>query len=261
VYSLFGRAPKESGNKRYRKAKTRVFNDLPGAWNNGNGRLYVQEDMGIHLRQALSRCEEMEEQISHLLGQKYPVLSTIQQLGAYSHRTIRHRKGAELSYHSWPIAVDANPRENRGVSYHPGKWQRRKLAAVADQRQTLWVECEPFQADRGPINQVLPFSKQYYEIFPDSLPYEVIMAFKSVGFAWGGDWGRSLWQNVVRKFGTHYDQSKKTVAESPEFIDARDEWKSHRFYDGMHFELIMRGIWAMQHWERNEKRLTRNLHA
>lgn len=260
VYSLFGRAPREKDNKRYRKARARVFTDLPGSWNNGKGRLYVQEDMGLHLRQALSRCEEIEERISISMGRKYPVLSAIQMLGAYSHRPIRHRKGANLSYHSWPIAVDANPRENRGVSYHP-TWQRRKLTVTNNQRQTLWLECEPFQAVRGPVNTVLPFSKQFYEVFPESLPYEVIMAFKSVGFAWGGDWGRSGWHKVVRKFGTHYDQTKKPIAESKEFLDAQNEWKNHRFYDGMHMELIMRGVWAEHHWVHNQQRLAKNLHA
>lgn len=260
VYSIYGRPPKENGSKKFPKARTIVMRDLPGKWNNGNGRLYVQEGMGIHLRQALQRCEEIEEKLVSLFNEPTPVISAIHSMGAYNHRAIRHKKGNELSYHSWPIAVDINYIDNRAVTYFP-RWQRRSVRAINSQRQTLWVQCDPHLADRGPVSDVLPFSKQYFQVFPNSIPYAVVMTFKSVGFAWGGDWGRSGWQNLVRKFGIKYDQEDPNINQTKEYREALNEWKSQRFYDGMHFELVMRGVYAMRVWDINEKRLTHNLNA
>jgi hypothetical protein len=168
-------------------------------------------------------------------------------MGSYSHRHIQHNPEKELSFHSWAIACDVDPPWNRGVNHH-ASWQKRSKR----DGKTVWVPCGAFQAQRGPVDKVLPFSKQYYELYPKSLPVELVMAFKSVNFCWGGDWGRSKWHKVVEKFGPKYDQNDATVANSDVFKEAMTEWKSMRFYDPMHFELVLRGSWAKEHYARTK---------
>lgn len=183
----------------------------------------------------------MERRISTLNGAFHAVLSYITKMGSFSHRHIRHNPANELSFHSWAIACDLNPPWNRGVTYAK-EWQKRS--------DGKWVACEAHQAQRGPVDTVLPFSKQYGELYPKALPVELVMAFKSVNFCWGGDWGRSKWHKVVAKFGSGYDQNDTTVADSSVFKEAMKEWKSMRYCDPMHFELTLRGGWAMAHYER-----------
>jgi len=260
VYSIYGRPPKETTNRKYPKARLRIYDGLPGHWNDGSHRLYVEESMGIHLRQALRCAEDLEERLQQLLGKSYPVLSAIDKMGSYNHRPIRHKEGNEYSYHSWAIAADLNPARNRGISKHH-IWQKRGTRTVNGKKQSAWLPCQPHQADRGPIDTVLPFSAQWYAIYPDSLPYELIVCFQSVGFAWGGDWGRSAWHAVVRKFGTRYHQENIAVSQSKEFETAAKEWSTIDFTDPMHVELVMRGQWAQRLWARNEERLKRNLHS
>lgn len=256
VYEAYGRAPKETGNTKYPKAQLKVHTGLVGTWNKakddpregkGNARLYMERSAGIHFREALLRAEEMERRISHLTGEFFPVLSYMTKVGSFSHRHIRHNPDNELSFHSWAIACDVNPPWNRGVTY-ASEWQKR----TKKDGKTTWVPCDVFKAQRGPVNKVLPFSKQYAELYPKSMPVELVMAFKSVNFCWGGDWGRSKWHEVVAKFGSGYDQNDPTVSNSTVFKEAMKEWKSMRYLDPMHFELTIRRGWAEAHYARTK---------
>jgi hypothetical protein len=245
VYDTYGRAPKETGNKDYPKAKLKVHTGLAGDWNNGKAKLYMEKHVGVHLREGLLRAEELEKRITDHLGKLVPVVSYIVKMGSYSYRHIRHNPENELSFHSWAIAFDLNPSWNRGITYAK-TWQKRTKI----KGKTKWIASGAFQAQRGPVAQVLPYSKQYNEVYPKTLPVELVMAFKSVYFTWGGDWGRSKWQAVVAKFGTGYDQTDPTVANSKEFKAAMREWKTIRYLDPMHFELTKRGDWAEEHYAR-----------
>jgi hypothetical protein len=262
VYEVYGRPSKQPKNNRikgYKVCQQRTHKKLPGKWNKGSGRLYMQVDAGQHLREALERASELEERISELLGEDYPVLNYMYSLGSYSYRHIQHNPAKDLSYHSWTIAADQNPGWNRGVKYHATKWLRRVKKTVNGKKRTVWVETSPSRADEGPINKVLPFSKQYWEVFPESMPCELVFAFKSVHWAWGGDWGRWKWQAVLEKFGDKYDQNDPAVKNSKEFKDAMEEWASMRYYDGMHVELTTRGEFARTLWARHEARLRDNV--
>lgn len=238
VYSVYGRAPEEEGNKDYPKAKLKVHEKLPGTWNNGKPRLYMEVSAGEHLREALTRAEEMEKRL------KSKILSYITAIGAYNHRGIRHDEDGELSYHSWAIACDIDAAKNRAVSKSK-TWQKRS--------GTSWVACAPHEAQRGPIHTILPFSKQFYEVFPKAMPVELVFAFKSVFFSWGGDWGRAKWHAVLGKFGIGYDQEDPVVAKTDIFLAAMKEWSTITYMDGMHFELVLRGNWAEAHYARNSK--------
>ena len=248
IYTIYGRAPKEEKNLEYPKAILKVHEGLPGKWNNNKPRLYMEKSAGEHFREGLKRAQEMEERISALLKAEHAVISYLTSVGSYSHRHIRHNPENDLSFHSWAIAFDQNAGWNRGVSYSPS-WQKR----VKKGGQFVWEDCKPFEAQRGPVHRVLPYSKQFFEMYPKALPYELVMAFKSVHFCWGGDWGRTGWHAVVKKFGPGYDQFADEVKNSPEYKAAWTEWQSMRYYDAMHFELYLRGDWAKKRWTRLNK--------
>lgn len=176
VYKTYGRAPKETENSNYPRAKMTVAENLPGTWNS-KPRLYMLEYMEPYLREALRRCDE--------LG----VLDYITKMGCYNHRNINYNPAKPLSYHSWGAAVD--------------------------------IEGDYNKIKRGNIPP--PFSKQWIELYPDGIPYEMVLAFKSVGFTWGGDWNRSSWESLVKNEGVGYD-SKGAIYMS--------------YTDPMHFQLV-----------------------
>lgn len=97
---------------------------------------------------------------------------TIERLGGYVWRTIRHRPGAPLSPHALGIAVDIDPARNPGVDMK-----------------------------RGTIPPA--FSEAWFKRWPGSVPAAFVQAFTSCGFAWGGDWDEdgdsqdNLWMDLM----------------------------------------------------------------
>jgi hypothetical protein len=253
VYDAYGRAPKETGNKKYPKAKLKVHEDLPGKWNKNRPRLYMEVSVGEYFREGLSRCGELEERISEILGEQFDVLSYMYSIGAFSHRHIRHNKANQLSYHSWALAFDQNAKENRGVTKH-SKWQRK----VKKNGKTTWVDCTPDRAGRGPVDRVMPYSKQFYEVWPKAAPLELFIAFTSVGFCCGMNWGRMKWLEVVKKHGVGYDQNDPKIGPA-EMAEALKEWSTHSYYDGMHYELTQRGSWAKALWNKQQAMIEEGL--
>lgn len=91
----------------------------------------------------------------------------IKRVGCYVHRRIRHdtpeRAKAEgrplrpLSIHAYAAALDCNANDNRAVTFAPGKTPE-------------------------------PWSAAWKKIWPNGLPREVVEAFESVGWVWGGRW-------------------------------------------------------------------------
>jgi hypothetical protein len=191
VFEIYGRAPKDKNPAhvaKWPKAKMTTAKNLPGSWNSGKGKLFMLAYMEDYLREALRRCDSLD------------VLNSIERMGCYSHRHIRHNTANPLSYHSWGAAVDINPKDNKAIS--------KKKQQVAP-----------------------PFSKQYLKVWPNHLQLKVVRAFQSVGFAWGGDWGKTDWYEWVKKHGIGWDADN---------IQWPDDWRRVTFFDPMHFELIRR---------------------
>ncbi len=76
-------------------------------------------------------------------------------IGCFNPRHMRHDKSRPLSDHTWAVAFDINSAANRAFYRKPS-------------------DPKPFEDG--------------WERFSD-LPESVVVAFKSVGFSWGGDWG------------------------------------------------------------------------
>lgn len=85
------------------------------------------------------------------------VLGELTRMGCYNFRHQRHDKSRPLSYHSWAIALDLNSAQNRARRFRPGK---------------------------APV----PFSDEWKRLWPNGVSEDLVLAFESVGWSWGGRW-------------------------------------------------------------------------
>jgi len=86
-------------------------------------------------------------------------LADVQRIGCYVHRHQRHDPRRPLSFHSWGIAIDIDPALNKSRKFGRG----------------LKPE---------------PFSEEWRAWWPLGLSRELVEAFESVGWRWGGRWER-----------------------------------------------------------------------
>lgn len=82
---------------------------------------------------------------------------TIDRIGGFVFRHIRHDPRRRLSTHALGCAFDVNSRDNRAVQFKRGKAPK------------AW-------------------SPEYMKIWPNGVPQAFVQAMSSVGFAWGSDW-------------------------------------------------------------------------
>jgi hypothetical protein len=66
--------------------------------------------------------------------------------------------------HSWGIAIDVNPQDNRGIYFKNED------------------DAPAFDVDEGFRDD------EWLETWPEGMPPQFVGAFQSVGFAWGADW-------------------------------------------------------------------------
>lgn len=145
VIEVYGDCGQTKLDKKWERKNMGLAKGLPGRWNNGKGRMYCHNKMAPALREALRRCEV------------YGVLDYIDRMGCFKWRHIQHNPKKPLSYHSWGIAVDINPKHNRLKRY--------KRGSAPD-----------------------PHTDEWWEVWPKGVPENLVYAFKEAGFTWGGDW-------------------------------------------------------------------------
>jgi hypothetical protein len=84
------------------------------------------------------------------------VLHSIDQIGCFNFRHQRHDPRRPLSYHAWGIAIDIDP---------------------ADNAAQTWSTVPPE-----------PWSPGWKKLWPGGISRDVVVAFESVGWKWGGRW-------------------------------------------------------------------------
>lgn len=145
VISVYGDCGQKKLSKKWERENMILLKGLPGSWNKGKGRMYCHRKMAPALKEALRRCEE------------YGVLDYIYRMGCFKWRHIQHNSDKPLSFHSWGISVDINPKDNKLKRYKRGKAPE-------------------------------PHSEEWWLVWPHGVPKLLVQAFKEAGFSWGGDW-------------------------------------------------------------------------
>ena len=129
------------------QARLVTLNGLPGRFNKGDGVLHgVHRLAAPHLQLALELCA------------RFGVIDEIYRIGTYNHRHMRHDPSMPLSFHSYGVGLDINPREN--FAWVPGASEK----------------------------QVAPFSDAWGKKYPRGVSEALVLCFKKAGYGWGGDW-------------------------------------------------------------------------
>lgn len=147
VYRVFGNPGTSKPSRLWKRESMVVAKNLPGIWNKCRGKLYIHHLAEPYLREALRRAEVQG------------CLDEIHKIGCYTFRHQRHDPRRPLSYHSWGIAIDINPKDNRARKFQKG------LAPE-------------------------PFTPEWEKWWPDGLSKDLVWCFESVGWSWGGRWTR-----------------------------------------------------------------------
>jgi hypothetical protein len=143
VYALFGNPGVGQVDPKWERTNMVVARNLPGTW--GKGNLYCHRLAEECIRHALTLAEQRG------------CLKEIKVLGCFNFRHQRHDPKLPLSYHSWGIAVDINPQDNRGI-YRSAE------------------HVDP------------PFTGNWSQVYPSGVSKELVACFEESGFNWGGRW-------------------------------------------------------------------------
>lgn len=149
AYQVYGDPGVGTVDKEWERANMVLARQLPGK----KSKLYVHRCVEPFLREALVRCDDAG------------VLDYITRLGCFNFRHQRHDTRRPLSYHAFGVAIDINPAQNR-------VWYR--------------TEVENKKKRRGRIPA--PFEGEWFKYWPEGVPQDLVDAFVSVGWTWGGNW-------------------------------------------------------------------------
>jgi len=142
VYQTYGDPGIGKVSRKWERANMVVARNLPLI---PKGKIYCHRKVEPYIREALRRCS--------ISCPDY----AITKFGCFNFRHQRHDPARPLSRHSWGIAVDINPMNNRGIYFKKGK------------APEAW-------------------SDGWNDKWPKGMPKEFVQAWQSVGWAWGADW-------------------------------------------------------------------------
>jgi hypothetical protein len=128
---------------------------------------------------ALKRVEQSIREAALDDRETAAFIASIGQIGGYNWREIRG--SSRMSYHSWGLAVDIQPKNlgGRGIYW---RWERA--------RRDDWM--------------ILPLERRW------NPPDRVIRAFENEGFIWGGKW--ALYDNMHFEFRPELHELKRLLA-------------------------------------------------
>lgn len=143
VIALLGNPGKGAVDPAWEKANIVTVRDLPGV----PTKWYFQTHRLIepYIREALRRAKAA--------APDYEIVTA----ASFVFRHQRHDKTRPLSYHSWGVAFDIDPKANHSSNFSPGQTPE-------------------------------PFGAAWRAHWPKGLPRAFVEAIESVGFAWGGRW-------------------------------------------------------------------------
>jgi hypothetical protein len=110
-----------------------------------------------HIADALRRIDNALREESQSDGELKGFIDSLAPIGAYNWREVRGSRS--LSYHSWGLALDLQPRDVGG-------------------RAMYWL----WERERDPDWMLIPLERRWQP------PEKVIRAFEYEGFIWGGKW-------------------------------------------------------------------------
>lgn len=145
VIAVYGDCGVAKLDPKWERANMVLIEGLPGRWNGSKGRIYCHRKAAPAIREALRRCA------------LYGVLDEVEKIGCFNWRHVQHNSAKPLSYHSWGIAFDVNPADNKLRRYKRGTAPK-------------------------------PWSPEWWEVWPNGVSEKLVQAFKEAGLAWGGDW-------------------------------------------------------------------------
>jgi hypothetical protein len=141
-------------------------------------------------------------------------ITSIGQMGGYNWREIRG--SSRMSYHSWGLAVDIQPKhlEGKGIYW---RWERA--------RDEDWM--------------ILPLERRWKP------PDRVIAAFEHEGFIWGGKW--ALYDNMHFEYRPEFHEINRLLAVTGEAVVSPSRAQAgggrdlHHLYPAFDMSLIQKG--------------------
>jgi hypothetical protein len=143
--------------------------------------LFLGYQVVVHqeIAEALGRIDANINKAAETDSETAQFIASIASVGGYNWREIRGARS--MSYHSWGLAVDIQPRELKN-------------------KVIYWLWEEPFNNDW----MLVPLNRRWHP------PETVIRAFENEGFIWGGKW--TLYDNMHFEYRPELHEMNRLLA-------------------------------------------------